>query len=137
MPDTALTERIHERLAGQQILITGSTGFLAKVFIEKLLRSVDTIGGIHLLVRHRPGGATSDQRVARNVLGSHAFDRVRAALGDDFTRLCAEKVHVVSGDLTKERFGLDPQAYDDLTRRITLIVWRTVALERNAARPWM
>lgn len=122
MPDTGPTERIRERLAGQQILITGSTGFLAKVFIEKLLRGVDTIGGIHLMVRHRPGGATSDQRVARNVLGSHAFDRVRAGLGDDFTRLCAEKVHVVSGDLTKERFGLETQAYDDLAGKVTLIV---------------
>jgi len=122
MPETGPRERIRERLAGQHILITGSTGFLAKVFIEKLLRSVDTIGGLHLLVRHRPGGASADQRVGRSVLGSHAFDRLRASLGEDFQRLAAERIHVVSGDLTRDRFGLGPQPYEALTNRITLVV---------------
>ncbi len=74
--------RIRDRLAGQHLLVTGSTGFLAKAFIEKLLRSVDTVGGIHLLVRPRAGGASPAQRVKRDVLNSNAFDRLRAALGE-------------------------------------------------------
>ena len=101
-------QRIRDRLAGQHILVTGSTGFLAKAFTEKLLRSVDTIGGIHLLVRPRPGGMSPQDRVKREVLGSRAFDRLRATLGNGFERLCEEKIHVVGGDLTKERLGLDP-----------------------------
>lgn len=114
--------RIRDRLAGQHLLVTGSTGFLAKAFIEKLLRSVETVGGIHLLVRPRAGGASPQQRVKRDVLSSNAFDRLRAALGDRFDQLCQEKIHVVGGDLTLERFGLDSASYDELTRRITLVV---------------
>ncbi len=115
-------QRIRDRLWGQHILITGSTGFLAKAFVEKLLRSVDTIGGIHLLIRIRSDGQTAQQRVTREVLRSRAFDRLRASMGEGFARLCDEKIHVVRGDLTRERLGMDPADYDALTRRITLIV---------------
>ncbi|MEK7732251.1 MAG: fatty acyl-CoA reductase, partial [Planctomycetota bacterium] len=114
--------RVRDRLAGQHILVTGSTGFLAKVFVEKLLRSVDTIDGIHLLVRPRSDGTSPRQRVTQDVLRSSVFDRLRASLGERFTRLCDEKIHVIGGDLTKERMGIDVAAYDELTRRITLVV---------------
>jgi len=114
--------RVRDRLAGQHVLVTGSTGFLAKVFVEKLLRSVDTIGGIHLLVRPRSDGTSPRQRVTQDVLRSSVFDRLRASLGERFTRLCDEKIHVIGGDLTKERMGIDVAAYDELSRRITLVV---------------
>lgn len=114
--------RVCERLAGQHILVTGSTGFLAKVFVEKLLRSVPTLGGIHLLVRPRSDGTSPQHRVTQDVLRSSAFDRLRAELGERFSRLCVEKVHVVSGDLTQERLGIDEAEYEELTRRITLVV---------------
>jgi long-chain acyl-CoA synthetase len=115
-------QRLRDRLAGQHLLVTGSTGFLAKVFVEKLLRSVDTIGGIHLLVRPKPDGTPPMRRVWQTVLSSSVFDRLRAALGDGFTRLCEEKIHVVDGDLTKQRLGLDRALYHDLAQRITMVV---------------
>jgi len=120
--DTIPVERIRDRLAGQHLLVTGATGFLAKVFIEKLLRCVDTLGGIHLLVRPRSDGTSARQRVWQEVFGSSAFDRLRASQGAGFARLCEEKIHVVGGDLTKERLGVAEPAYRELTRRITLVV---------------
>jgi len=124
MTDSPTSEptRIRDRLAGQHLLVTGSTGFLAKVFVEKLLRSVDTIGGLHLLVRPKPDGTPPRRRVWQNVLSSSVFDRLRAAQGDSFVQLCDEKIHVVDGDLTKERMGLDRATYDALRRRITVVV---------------
>ena len=113
---------IRERLAGRHILVTGASGFLAKVFVEKLLRCVETIGGIHLLIRPRPGRMTAQQRVEREVLGSCAFDRARATLGDGFAQMCAKKVHVVAGDLTRERIGLDEESYGRLAETVTLVV---------------
>ncbi len=121
--ETAISpQRIRERLAGQHLLITGSTGFLAKAFVEKLLRSVDTVGGLHLLVRPRSDGVSPRDRVAKEVLRSRVFDRLRASLGEGFARRCDEKIHVVGGDLTRERFGLEPAKYRELTRRITMVV---------------
>ncbi|MBU0719694.1 MAG: AMP-binding protein [Planctomycetes bacterium] len=114
--------RIRDRLAGHHVLVTGSTGFLAKAFIEKLLRSVETIGGIHLLVRVKPGGLSAQERVTRGVLTSRAFDRLRATQGNRFEQLCAEKIHVVTGDLGSEKIGLDGGVYDALTKRISLVV---------------
>jgi long-chain acyl-CoA synthetase len=114
--------RIRERLAGQQILVTGSTGFLAKVFVEKLLRSVETIGGIHLLIRSRPDGGTASHRARAEVLRSSVFDRLRAALGERLAALWEAKVHVVDGDLTRERLGLDAEAYGALSRQVNLVV---------------
>ncbi|MEK6677043.1 MAG: AMP-binding protein [Planctomycetota bacterium] len=114
--------RIRDRLAGQHLLVTGSTGFLAKAFVEKLLRSVDTIGGVHLLIRPGNDGVSPRKRLERDVIQSHLFHRLRAALGERFTKLWQEKLHVVGGDLTADRFGLPERDYDDLTRKITLVV---------------
>lgn len=115
-------QRIDDRLAGHHIMITGSTGFLAKVFVEKLIRCVDSLAGIHLLVRLKSDGTSAIDRVTQEVFGSSVFDRLRAAMGDGFIQLCKEKIHVVEGDLTRDHLGMDQNDYDALTKKITLIV---------------
>ena len=51
--------RIADRLAGRRLLVTGATGLLGKVFVEKLLRCVPRIGSITLLVRGRSDGLSA------------------------------------------------------------------------------
>lgn len=46
---------IQEFYAGQNIFITGGTGFMGKLLIEKLLRSCPGIGFLYLLVRPKKG----------------------------------------------------------------------------------
>lgn len=41
--------------AGKNVLITGGSGFLGKVLIEKLLRSCPDIGNLYLLLREKRG----------------------------------------------------------------------------------
>lgn len=41
--------------AGQSIFLTGATGFLGKVFIEKVLRSCPDVREIFLLMRPKKG----------------------------------------------------------------------------------
>ncbi|NOT01145.1 MAG: AMP-binding protein, partial [Phycisphaerales bacterium] len=115
-------ERIAERLAGERMLLTGSTGFLAKVLTEKLLRAVPDIGQIYMLIRPRGDGTSAELRLRREVLGSNAFDRLRAAWGPHFERRCMAKISVVSGDLTVDRFGLSGKAYQGLCKDVTLVV---------------
>ncbi len=114
--------RIADRLRGRHLLVTGVTGLLAKVFIEKLLRSVPEVGRIHLLVRPGPNGASSADRLEREVLGSPVFSRLGALLGPALDALWAEKVQVVSGDLTKDRLGLSDEAYEALAGEVDIIV---------------
>lgn len=54
IPQTKLTT-LQNFYAGQSIFITGGTGFLGKLLIEKLLRSCPGIVTIYLLVRAKKG----------------------------------------------------------------------------------
>ena len=46
----------------KSIFITGATGFLGKVLIEKLLRSCPDVKKMYVLVRHKKGN-TPQQRI--------------------------------------------------------------------------
>lgn len=55
----AMTEEIPDRIAltfkGQNILVTGGTGFLGKVIIEKFLRCLPNTEQIFMLIRPKKG----------------------------------------------------------------------------------
>jgi thioester reductase-like protein len=40
----------------KNVLVTGATGFLGKVLVEKLLRSCEGIGKIYVLIREKANG---------------------------------------------------------------------------------
>ncbi|PSN29015.1 putative fatty acyl-CoA reductase [Blattella germanica] len=46
---------ISEFYKGKNVFITGGTGFIGRVLIEKLLRSCPDIGNIYVLIRRRKG----------------------------------------------------------------------------------
>ena len=46
---------IQSRYAGKRILITGTTGFLGKVLLEKFLFSLSTVDKIYVLIRNKEG----------------------------------------------------------------------------------
>ena len=52
---------IGEFYRSRSVLVTGGTGFMGKVLIEKLLRSCAEIHQIFVLVRTKPGGKIEDR----------------------------------------------------------------------------
>ena len=58
------------------ILITGTTGFLGKVVLEKFFRSLPTVRRIYVLVRPKAGVSIMD-RVKREILQTRCFDAAR------------------------------------------------------------
>jgi fatty acyl-CoA reductase len=63
-------ERIIEYFKGKSILITGATGFLGKILVEKILRVQPDVKKIYLLVR-AIDQASANQRVQSEVDSSH------------------------------------------------------------------
>lgn len=52
---------IQDFFKGRNVLVTGATGFMGKVLIEKLVRSCPDIGKICLLVRNKKGKDTNSR----------------------------------------------------------------------------
>lgn len=53
---------IAEYYAGKSVLITGATGFMGKVLVEKLLRCCPSVSTVYVLVRPK-AGQSMQQRV--------------------------------------------------------------------------
>ncbi|MDH3403393.1 MAG: AMP-binding protein [Acidobacteriota bacterium] len=108
-------------LRGERIFITGATGFIGKVLVEKLLWSVPEVGRLILLVRP-DGERPAAHRLREEILGSPAMGRLRALHGDDWEAWAAGKIEVVAGDLGRERCGLSPAAWAALAARVDRVV---------------
>lgn len=89
---------IVEALAGKRILLTGVTGFLGQVILERLLLDFpDTHTTV--LVRSQTG-ATAHDRVAY-LLRKPAFEVLRGRYGEDgLLELLDQRVDVIEGDFT-------------------------------------
>jgi fatty acyl-CoA reductase len=46
-------DRIAQTFANKTVLLTGGTGFVGKVLLEKLLRSCPAVGKVYVLVRSK------------------------------------------------------------------------------------
>lgn len=53
--------RISEFFAGKYVLVTGASGFMGKVLLEKLLRSCPGLAGVYLLLRPKRGKAIQER----------------------------------------------------------------------------
>lgn len=89
---------LEQVLKGRRILLTGSTGFLGKVFLAILLRWHPEIERAYLLIRG--DRRSSLGRFRREILDSPVFSPLREHLGEQFDRYIEEKIVVVPGDIT-------------------------------------
>ncbi|KAK6926604.1 Fatty acyl-coenzyme A reductase, NAD-binding domain [Dillenia turbinata] len=86
-------------LDNKTILVTGATGFLAKILAEKILRTQPNIKKLFLLLR--AGDAKSAaQRLQNEVTGKDVFGVLREKWGSNFKSFISEKVTAVPGDIT-------------------------------------
>ena len=115
---------VHAALSGKRVLITGSTGFLAKVVLEKLIRSVPDIDRIVLVIRGGRGKTNGDARTRfeRDIATSSVFDRLRAERPAFLADFFAERIECITGEVTEPCFGLPLAEFNALARRIDLVI---------------
>ncbi|XP_060533075.1 fatty acyl-CoA reductase wat-like [Cylas formicarius] len=111
--DTKLTP-IQKFYTGVNVLVTGSTGFLGKTLVEKLLRSCPTVSSLYLVIRSKKGKCMEERL-------DELFDDVL------FSRLKKEcpkfrhKVIGIEGDCALPELGLDMQDKRLLVDEISVI----------------
>lgn len=117
-----LVSGVVEHLSGKQVLITGTTGFLGKVVLEKLIRVVPDIGGIYLLIRGNKSHSNARSRFLDEIASSSVFDRLRHDDNDAFESFIETRIHCITGEVTEPRFGLDDAAFKELAGNVNAFI---------------
>lgn len=109
-----------ELLAGKNLLLLGTTGFLAKVMLSMMLERF-ALGKIYCLVRSQRS-KTARERFVDEVLGSEMMEPLRRAFGPSFDAYIDEKVQVVDGDASKPNLGASEDVLAELFREVDLVL---------------
>lgn len=112
---------LRKHLNGAHLLVTGTTGFLGKVWLAQVLEFAPEVARVTLLIRPSRG-LDAHQRAELIFDTSPVFRRLRAKHGADFGGFLEGRVAVVEGDLTKPLAGLTPDEADDLASTVDAVV---------------
>lgn len=116
------TSRVLSQLRGKHVLITGTSGFLGKVVLEKLIRTVPDIGGIHLLIRGNARHPDARDRFLNEVACSSVFERLKLNDGEAFDSFLEEKLFCVTGEVTEPFFGMVRESWDALSDQVDAVI---------------
>ncbi|KAI4322400.1 hypothetical protein L6164_022101 [Bauhinia variegata] len=109
-------------LEHKTILVTGATGFLAKIFVEKILRVQPNVEKLYLLLR-APDIKSAKHRLHNEIIGKDLFKFLKEKLGANFNSFISEKLTLVPGDISCEDLGLkDSILRDEILNQTHVIV---------------
>ncbi|RYR69264.1 hypothetical protein Ahy_A03g015816 [Arachis hypogaea] len=109
-------------LKDKTILVTGATGFLAKIFVEKILRVQPNVKKLYLLLR-APDIEFANHRLHHEIIGKDLFRLLKETLGGNFNSFVSEKLSVMPGDISQENLDLkDTILRDQIFNQIDVIV---------------
>ncbi|XP_025994645.1 fatty acyl-CoA reductase 1 isoform X2 [Solenopsis invicta] len=98
----------------RSIFITGGTGFIGKVLIEKLLRSCPGVAEIFVLIRPKKG-LNVNERI-KKMLDNKLFDVLRSKQPSSF-----DKIIPITGDIAAENLGMIKSEREMLIERVSII----------------
>ncbi|CAI0406505.1 unnamed protein product [Linum tenue] len=108
-------------LRGKGFFITGATGFLAKVLIEKIIRTMPDVGKIYLLIKAKDKDAAM-ARLKTEILNAELFKTLRQTYGKSFQTFMLSKLVPVVGDVCKSNLGLEQELADLIADDVDVIV---------------
>ncbi|KAL1489440.1 hypothetical protein ABEB36_014334 [Hypothenemus hampei] len=99
---------------GKTVFITGGTGFMGKVLLEKLLRSCPGVLQIYLLIRPKRGQEAQER--LQQLLCSPLFDPIRKERPSDISKVLA-----IEGDITQPELAISHSDRALLTRTVNVV----------------
>lgn len=109
--DSAIAKFFESR----SVFITGATGFMGKVLVEKLLRSCPGIKNVYLLLRSKKG-LDARQRLD-GLFSAELFKRLNEAQGPK----ARNKVIAIQGDISFDNLGISDDDRQTLIREVSVV----------------
>ncbi|KAI3738584.1 hypothetical protein L2E82_28621 [Cichorium intybus] len=108
-------------LSGKSFFVTGATGFLGKVFIEKILRTVPDVGKIYLLIKAKDMDSAIE-RLKNEIINTELFKSLQQAYGKSYQTFMLSKLVPVTGNVCESDLGLDEDTADLIAKDVDIIV---------------
>lgn len=121
-----LTQKLNVRefFKDKVVLITGATGFVGKVIVEKILWDLPNVKKIYILIRTRKKKLTLNarDRLKKEIFDSPIMDRLKKRHGNNFTEFIQSKVDALSGDVTNDNLFDDPESRELAKSTVNVII---------------
>lgn len=106
---------VEEAFASKSVLVTGATGFLGKVLVEKLLRSCKRIDKVYVLMRGKKGVGL--ERRFESFKSLVVFDKLK-----NLEPIAMNKLIAVEGDLMVSPFaGISDENIEELKQNVNFV----------------
>lgn len=109
----ATGKRVAEIFDDQSVFVTGFSGFLGKVLVEKILFSTN-VKKVYVLIRPLKGHSPHER--LEKILQSPIYDRIRTT--DD---KILQKLVPVVGDLMNENLGLCDEDIQEISENVSIV----------------
>jgi thioester reductase-like protein len=111
---------IREFYKGKTVLLTGMTGFVGKVILEKFIRELD-VKRIYVMIRPKKT-MTIKERLDKEVFTSEIFSFTLKSKSREFFEEKRKRIIPVAGDLVVDKLGLSPEDRAELIRELDIII---------------
>ncbi|XP_018562772.1 putative fatty acyl-CoA reductase CG5065 [Anoplophora glabripennis] len=111
---TGTLSTIPEYFTGKSVFVTGGTGFIGKVLIEKILRSCPDVSNVYVLVRPKKGKSVEER--IKEITELPLFDRLKDAFPENL-----KKIVPIVGDVTELDLGISPEDRSTLINEVSFV----------------
>ncbi|XP_005180106.1 fatty acyl-CoA reductase wat [Musca domestica] len=118
-----INSNIQSFFRNKVVFITGGTGFLGKVFIEKLLRSTE-VQSIYVLARPKSGKDASE-RFAQ-IFKEPVFEKLHAARPNSL-----KYIKTIAGDCTLPNLGISHEDRQELIENVDVVIHSAATVRFN------